>query len=116
MARQSDDGMARFEALKLVAPSLNVERPGRCVGPGRGRRDGWFRSRGAGGDRPALALMPPDVLRPLWRDWLREQAPGKRPELCRDLAAMMPVVTALGGPEAVMGLARAVRDVGRWWP
>jgi hypothetical protein len=116
MARQSDDGMARFEALKLVAPSLSVGDLVDALGRAGRERDAWFDYEALGAIAEALALLPPDVLRPLWRDWLRERAPGKRPELCRDLAAMMPVVMALGGPEAVMGLARAVNDVGRWWP
>jgi hypothetical protein len=29
---------------------------------------------------------------------------------------MMPVVASLGGPEAILGLTRAMLDVGRWWP
>jgi hypothetical protein len=64
----------------------------------------------------ALADKPSDVLGPIWRRWIRQEAPIKRPELCADLAAMMPVVASLGGPEAILGLTRAVLDVGRWWP
>jgi hypothetical protein len=67
----------------------------------------------------ALNLVGPsrddDMLGPIWQRWLRETAPGTRPELCRDLAVMIPVVAALGGPEAVFGLTRAVLDVGHWW-
>jgi hypothetical protein len=115
-ALRSRDVMARFEALKLVAPSLTegelVDALGRA---GREAHD-WCRAEEVGVIARALAALPPAVLRPLWRDWLRERAPGERPWLCHDLAAMTPVVAALGGPEAVMGLARAVRDVGRWWP
>jgi hypothetical protein len=108
--------MVRFEALNLVAPSLSVGDIVDALSRAGRERDAWFRREAMRAIAEALALLPPDVLRLLWRDWLREGAPRKRPELCRDLAAMIPVVAVLGGPEAVMGLARAVRDVGRWWP
>jgi len=32
------------------------------------------------------------------------------------LAAFTPVILALGGPEALEETARAIVDVGRWWP
>jgi hypothetical protein len=115
-ALQADDGMARFEALKLIAPSLTEGELVDALGRAGRERDAWFRREAMEVIARALAVMPPDVLRPLWQDWLRERAPGKRAELCRDLAAMLPVVAALGGSEAVIGMARAVRDVGCWWP
>jgi len=33
-----------------------------------------------------------------------------------DLIALVPVLTALGGAEAVAETIRAIQDVGRWWP
>jgi hypothetical protein len=33
-----------------------------------------------------------------------------------DLTALAPVILALGGDEALMETARAIQDVGRWWP
>lgn len=45
--------------------------------------------------------------------WLRSRS---RAELLLGLGALSPVMVALGGPEAVVDTARAVQDVGRWWP
>jgi hypothetical protein len=39
-----------------------------------------------------------------------------RSELLADLAALAPVIAALGGPEAIAETCRAIEDVGRWWP
>jgi hypothetical protein len=33
-----------------------------------------------------------------------------------DLIALVPVLAALGGAEAVAEAFRAIQDVGRWWP
>ena len=82
----------------------------------RQERIKWYAHEAMESDARAMAVMPPDVLGLIWQRWLGEKAPGTRPELCGDLAVMMPVVAALGGPEAVFGLTRAVLDVGRWWP
>ena len=37
-------------------------------------------------------------------------------DLLMDLSALVPVLAALGGAEAVAETFRAIQDVGRWWP
>jgi hypothetical protein len=38
----ADDGMARFEALKLIAPSLSVDALVDALGRAGRERDAWF--------------------------------------------------------------------------
>jgi hypothetical protein len=52
----------------------------------------------------------------LWRETLQLSATRSRRELLADLAALAPVITALGGAEAIAETCRAIEDVGRWWP
>ena len=33
-----------------------------------------------------------------------------------DSIALIPIIAALGGPEALVETVRAIQDVGRWWP
>jgi len=40
----------------------------------------------------------------------------QRQDLLTDLRALAPVISALGGAEAVVETFRAIQDVGRWWP
>ena len=65
---------------------------------------------------PHLATLPFDRLQLLWTETLHGLARNRRGELCSDLAALSPILPVLGGPEGVQGLARAIVDVGRWWP
>lgn len=39
-----------------------------------------------------------------------------RLHLLSDLCALIPVLVALGGAEAMREVFRAIRDVGQWWP
>ena len=41
-------------------------------------------------------------------------APPKPQDLLSDLTALIPVILALGGQEALLETARAIQDVGRW--
>ena len=63
-----------------------------------------------------LAGLPPSVLYPLWQETLHVLAQRTRSDLLSDLCALTPVILALGGPEALEETARAIVDVGRWWP
>ena len=64
----------------------------------------------------AFARLPPEVLYPVWCDTLRGMANLNRAEFLPRLGKFGPVVAALGGPDAVEGVRRAVDQVGRWWP
>jgi hypothetical protein len=65
---------------------------------------------------PSLAELPSSHLEPLWHASLATLAARMRYELAFDLNALMPVVVALGGHEAVTGVCHAIQDVSRWWP
>jgi hypothetical protein len=65
---------------------------------------------------PSLAELPSSRLEPLWHETLTTLAVRMRYELVFDLNALMPVVVALGGQEAVTGACHAIQDVRRWWP
>ncbi len=65
---------------------------------------------------PSLVRFPPDRLGRLWLETLRAAAVGPRSRLLEDLAAIAPVVSALGGRAALRQTIRAIDDVGRWWP
>ena len=43
-------------------------------------------------------------------------AANPRGELLKDLSALMPFITELGGPEGLAEIAHAAEDVGEWWP
>ena len=69
---------------------------------------------------PAEALLPDTTTgflavtdyQVLERHWGQTQLG----ELMADLRALAPVISALGGSEAVGETFRAIQDVGRWWP
>ena len=65
---------------------------------------------------PHLAQMDPQELYPLWRETLPVLAARPRKELLANLKALVPVIHALGGREAIAETFRAIQDVGRWWP
>jgi hypothetical protein len=50
-----------------------------------------------------------------WRDTLHILSVHTRPSLLSDIKALTPVITALGGQEAVKDTADAIQDVSRWW-
>jgi hypothetical protein len=65
---------------------------------------------------PRLAALPQAKALPLWGEALQLSAARSRRGLLADLAALAPVIAALGGPEAITETCRAIEDVGRWWP
>ena len=51
----------------------------------------------------------------LLRSQLHQMAARSRYDLLSDLRVFIPVVVALAGPEAAIGAAEGILDVGRWW-
>jgi len=60
-------------------------------------------------------LKAPDAYR-LWSRALHRSAEVSRADLLANLVALMPVTIYLGGAETVSEIARAIHDVGEWWP
>ena len=63
-----------------------------------------------------MAALPKPAVAPLWRDTLHALATRTRRDLLSDLKALIAVISKLGGAEAVAETARAIQDVGGWWP
>jgi hypothetical protein len=63
-----------------------------------------------------LGALDRGSLHQLWSEALHKVAAETRANLCDDLSTLKDVILALGGPEAARGVARAILDVGRWWP
>jgi len=84
----------------------------------RGITDGYAadRARAFAKLAPQLAALHRERCLPLWQETLELSATRSRQELLADVAALAPVVVALGGPESVEETCRAIHDVGRWWP
>jgi hypothetical protein len=111
---------ARSEALAALAPHLGpTERDQalrEALAAARAIGAVWDRSRALAALAPQLAELPPATLSPLWSRTLRRLATRTRRDLLMDLIALVPVLTALGGAEAVAETSRAIQDVGRWCP
>lgn len=76
----------------------------------------WYKGEGLHGLAPHLTKLPVPTLRPLWYDMLPNLARGTRADLLVHLRALLPVILALGGQEAIAETFRAIQDVGLWWP
>ncbi len=63
-----------------------------------------------------LVERPVEELRSLWPGLLAHLTQRSRKDLLSDLRALTPVITKLGGDEAIDELFHAIQDVGRWWP
>jgi hypothetical protein len=62
--------------------------------------------------------LAPDVLAPVWSEALRNlgTTANERRRLLAEIEALIPVLAALGGPAGLREAARAIRDVGAWFP
>lgn len=67
------------------------------------------------GRLPIERLPRPSLLRVI-EGVLGDMGMGTRSEALKLLAALYPALDALGGPETMAGVARALLDVSDWWP
>ncbi|PWH13141.1 MAG: hypothetical protein DDG60_10645, partial [Anaerolineae bacterium] len=65
---------------------------------------------------PRLAALPRSALYPLWAETLLVLTRRTRKDFLSDLRALVPLIHALGGEQAVGETFRAIQDVSRWWP
>lgn len=63
-----------------------------------------------------MAGLPQIRLYPLWCETLHLLAYHIREDLLIDIQALIPVIIALGGPDALEVIAQAIDDVSSWWP
>ncbi len=64
---------------------------------------------------PFLAQLERPTLYPLWQEMLHLLAVHRRKHLLADIAALSPVITKLGGVEAMTETVRTILDVGQRW-
>lgn len=65
---------------------------------------------------PYLLELKPSNLHSIWSEMLHTSSQKTRSGLLSDIGALVPIILALGGEEALLETARAIQDVGRWWP
>jgi hypothetical protein len=65
---------------------------------------------------PYLLELKPSNLHSMWSEMLHTSSQKTRSGLLSDIGALVPIILALGGEEALLETARAIEDVGRWWP
>ena len=53
---------------------------------------------------------------PLWSPTIHGLSSRSRSDLLSDLSSLTPLVSRLGGDDALLETVRAIKDVGRWWP
>jgi hypothetical protein len=63
----------------------------------------------------ALKELSSQALGTSWSQILRVLSNRKREELLRDMEALAPAISLLGGAEGVEKTMQAIEDVGRWW-
>jgi len=104
------------EVLMSLAPHLPEEALKEALEIARGIEEEKYRAKALVALAPHLVKLAPQELYPLWREMLPVLAARPRKELLENLKALVPVILALGGREAVAETFRAIKDVGRWWP
>jgi hypothetical protein len=65
---------------------------------------------------PDLAALPRPLLFELWHPLITDLSGRRREAMLADLTGLAAIVAALGGTAAVRDAARAVQQVGAWWP
>jgi hypothetical protein len=65
---------------------------------------------------PTVIAQPQLVKERLWQRAVHVLSRRKRSDMFDYLGALVPLIRALGGSEAIVAIARAMGDVVRWWP
>ena len=112
--------LVRFTILAALAPHLPPEQQpqvlAEALAAAREIRLELVRANALAVLAPRLAELPRPALYPLWDETLPLLARQTRRRLLADLWALVPVIHALGGAEAIAETFRAIQDVAHWWP
>lgn len=65
---------------------------------------------------PHLPDLPPAGAREAWSGFLEKVSDRSREAVLADLRAVVPLLAAVGGQDAVEEVFEAIQDIGRWWP
>mgnify|MGYP001024349337 CR=1 FL=1 len=115
-AREIEDASYRARVLTALAERLPLELLPEALAAAREIKDADDRAHFLTALAPRLAELPRPDLYPLWDETLPVLARYTRRDLLADLQALVPVIHALGGAEAIAETFRAIQDVARWWP
>jgi hypothetical protein len=114
-ARTITDEDSRAQALAKLAPHLSGPLLQEALAAARAIND-WPRAKALAGLTPYVKQLPVIVLYSLWCETLRNLAARPRPDLLSDIQALAPVITVLGGNEALVATVQAIIEVGKWFP
>jgi len=114
IAREINSKSRRDKAIFTIVPRIEDPQEGFIISCEIGIQ--YFRDRALAELAPKLMEISPHIFRPLWRNTLHILSQRTRKDLLSDLVALVSVILALGGQEALEETDRAIQDVGRWWP
>jgi hypothetical protein len=106
----------KADALVRIAPALPPELLGDALDRAAGIAHQRERARVFGALLPRFGDFPPVELHAVWRDTLHLLGTGTRQELLLALPGLLPALSRLGGPDAMVECAQIVESVRRWWP
>jgi hypothetical protein len=110
---------ARSGVLTALALHLPAELLGEALDAARSIEEEEPRSEALAALAPRLAALPLRDLSTIWTQTLPVLVARTRRNLIVDFLSLVPVLAALAGSNAATELrevARAIQDVGRWWP
>ncbi len=114
VSRSIQNESNRAMALRELAEKLPKYLLPEALEITRSIRDEYHRATALSKLLPRLSLTDWDE--EFWQENLRVLAQHRRQELTENLANLRSVIEALGGSEALRGLAAAMRDISRQWP
>ena len=106
----------RAQVLSNLAPHLPQQLLPQALEAARAIPSEYNRAQALSHLAPHLAKLLPTSLYPLWCHTLHILARRRRRDLLSDIRELAPVIIALGHPQTVAEIARAIQDVGRQWP
>ncbi len=105
----------RAGVLADLLPHLPEPLLGQALGVARGIGDQNLRAK-ALSCFAGFVELPRQMLHFRWSGLVAAAMLGSRYEMLQVLVPSAPVIAGMGGTEALVEVAHAVGDVGRWWP
>jgi hypothetical protein len=118
-AIEREDALAEYwraRVLSLLAPHLSESLLQEALTVAREIESEDARAQALEGLVPHVKQLPVVRLYSLWCETLRRLATRTRRDLLSDIQALVPVIAALGGREALVATAQAIIEVGKWFP
>jgi len=120
VARTIKDAYYRGLALVKLAPHLSESLQAvtfqEALAAARTIEEEHTRARVLARLAPHLEHLSIATLYPLWCETLHILASRTRSDLLSDIGVLLPIVTVLGEKEALVTIAQAIIEVGKWFP